>query len=153
MSRLTFNLSVPGLDNHDLSDYYFRDSFEHSSTESAFINSMNDTRLGPNRLLNHTSDRHTSHHSHAMNSNNASVVNQQNASNNAKNAKKFSLLNAFVPSFIFVIVVLMASTLFILESESDLFTSFKNVPEMVSLKYQYYQPLKRIVFKLLGMAD
>lgn len=146
-----------GMDNHDFSDYYFRDSFEHSSSESGFTNCLNDGRLGPNRLLNHTSDHlsthHPHHHSHALISNNAAVVNQQNASNSAKNAKKFSILNAFVPSFLFVIVVLVISTIFVLESDSDLFASFKNLPEMISLKYQYYQPLKKFIVKMLGKDE
>lgn len=149
------------MDNHELSDYYFRDSFEHSSSESGFTNCLNDGRLGPNRLLNHTSDHHAHHHllssssshPHALISNNATMVNQQNASNNAKNAKQFSLLNAFVPSFLFVILILMISAIIILESDAELFASFKNLPEIISLKYQYYHPLKKFALKLLGNTE
>lgn len=138
------------LDNHDLSDYYFRDSFEHSSSESGFTGGLND---GTNRLLNHTSEHHHHHlastasatHPHGLISNNANIVNQQNASNNAKNAKQFSLVSAFVPSFLFVIVIVIISTIIILESDAELFVSFKNLPEIISLKYQYYQPLRKLI--------
>lgn len=141
------------MDNHDYSDYYFRDSFEHSSSESGLTNYMNDVRLGPNRLLNHTSDHMTSHHTHGINSNNSTMVNQQNASNDAKNAKKFSIVNAFVPSFLFVIAVLVVSIIFVLESDSELFSTFKHLPEMVSLKYQYYQPLKKLIISLFSKTE
>lgn len=80
-------------------------------------------------------------------SNNSAVVNQQNATNNAKNAKKFSLLHAFVPSFIFVVVTLILTTIFILESESEIIAPIRSLPEMISLRYQYYQPLKEFFLK------
>lgn len=85
-------------------------------------------------------------HHHAT-SNNSAVVNQQNASNNAKTSKKFSIIHAFVPSFIFVVIMLAVTTIFILESESEMFTSLKNWPEMISLRYQYYQPIKEFFTK------
>lgn len=75
------------------------------------------------------------------------LVNQQNASNNAKHAKRFSLLHAFVPSFVFVVATLVLSTVVVLESESALWAPVRGMPEMVSLRYQYYQPLKEFIMK------
>lgn len=75
------------------------------------------------------------------------LVNQQNASNNAKHAKRFSLLHAFVPSFVFVVATLVLSTVVVLESESPLWAPVRGMPEMVSLRYQYYQPLKEFILK------
>lgn len=155
--------------HHDLSDYYFRDSLEHSSSESGFTNCYNDTRVGPNRLLNSMSDNFSIYQPHqqlhlasgqhrqsqqqhqSSNANSSAKVNQQNAINNAKNMKKFSILHAFVPSFVLVVLIFTMTTIFILESEADFLTSFKNLPEMMNLKYQYYQPLKDFVFKMLGL--
>lgn len=155
--------------HHDLSDYYFRDSFEHSSSESGFTNCYNDARAGPNRLLNSNSENFTIYQPHqqshlasgqhrqsqqqqqSTNANSSAVVNQQNAINNAKNIKKFSILHAFVPSFFLVVLIFTLTTIFVLESEADFLTSFKNLPEMMNLKYQYYQPLKDFLFKLLGL--
>lgn len=81
------------------------------------------------------------------------MANQQNAINSAKNMKKFSILHAFIPSFIFVIVVLTVATVFILESESDSFVTFKNLPEIIQLNYQYYQPLKNFLLRRLGLKS
>lgn len=73
--------------------------------------------------------------------------------NAMKTAKKFSIIHAFIPSFLFVIVVLITTTIFIFESESDIFVTFKNLPEMMNLKYQYYQPLKDFLLKRFGLKE
>lgn len=90
------------------------------------------------------------HHQHANNSNNAATTHH---SNTMKTVKKFSIIHAFVPSFVFVIVVLIVATIFIFESESDIFVKFKNLPEMMNLKYQYYQPLKDSLLKRFGLKN
>lgn len=133
-----------GLENNGLSDYYFRDSFDHSSSESGFT-SLTENRIG-HRLIN------TSHNvplsiTNVSSNNSAAVINQQNATNNAKTAKRFSILHAFVPSFIFVVLALVVLTIFILESESEMISGLRDLPEMKILKYQYYQPLKNVFAK------
>lgn len=161
--------AISGLgSHHDLSDYYFRDSFEHSSSESGFTNYYNETRTGPNRLHNSNSDSFATYQHHqpphlaagqqrqsqkqsASNTSSSAIVNQQNAINDAKNMKKFSILHAFIPSFFLVVLIFCLATIFILESEADFLTSFKNLPEMVNLKYQYYQPLKDFIYRMLGL--
>lgn len=145
-------------DGNDLSDYYFRDSFEHSSSESGYTTNYDALRIGPNRIggHHHTTDNFT-FHSSSQHHNNATsstaMANQQNAINSAKNIKKFSILHAFIPSFIFVIVVLFLTMVFILESESDLFVRFKNLPEMMNLNYHYYQPIKDWLMRRLGLKN
>lgn len=140
------------LDNGDLPDYYFRDSFEHSSSESGYTTNYDALRMGPNRH-NNTTDNFTFHLHHNNTSSSTAMANQQNAINSAKNMKKFSILNAFITSFIFVIVVLVIGTVFILESESDHFVTFKNLPEMMSLNYQYYQPFKDFLLRRSGLKS
>lgn len=136
-----------------LSDYYYRDSFDHSSSESGLT--LTESRLGIQRQFS-TSDQpapaaavtlpHATNH--AVTS--AHLIQQQNATNTAKSAKKFSLIQAFVPSFIFVVLVLVLSTIFIIESDSEMFVQLKNWPEMVCLRYEYYQPLKDFLIKKIG---
>lgn len=127
--------NVLGLDANGISDYYFRDSFDQSSTESGLTN-VAENRIG-HRFIT-TSDNIPFPFQH----NNSAVAIQQNATNNAKTIKQFSIIQAFVPSFIFVVIILIFGTIFILESESDIVAPFRNMPEMISLKHQYYQPLK-----------
>lgn len=153
------HISQYKLDNGDLPDYYFRDvPFEHSSSESGYTTNYDALRMGPNRLNpNHqsTTDNFTFHlqHNNSVSSSSTAMANQQNAINSAKNMKKFSILHAFIPSFIFVIVVLVIGTVWILESESDNFVTFKNLPEMMSLNYQYYQPFKNFLLRRLGLKS
>ncbi|XP_055681119.1 FERM domain-containing protein 5 isoform X1 [Lutzomyia longipalpis] len=143
-SRKHSNIDV----NSDLlSDYYYRDSFEHSSSESGLT--LTESRL--QRQFS-TSDQAPAVVAHAVNHAAASahLIHQQNATNMAKSAKKFSLIQAFVPSFIFVVLVLVLSTIFIIESDSEMFVGLKNWPEMVCLRYEYYQPLKDFLIKKIG---
>lgn len=137
-----------GLDAH-LSDYYYRDSFEHSSSESG-LTSVADTRGGGGHIhRQYTTESMPMSLQHAT-SNNSAVVNQQNASNSAKNIKKFSIIQAFVPSFIFVVVCLILFTIFILETDLSVFNTMKNWPEMICLRYQYYQPIKEFLLRLFN---
>lgn len=108
-------------------------------------------RMPSNRLHNHTTDSFTFHPYPQTATNSTAIANQQNAINSAKSIKKFSILQAFVPSFIIVIVVLVATTVFILESHSDYFVTLKTVPEMMNLNYQYYQPFKDFLFRSLRL--
>lgn len=131
-------------------DFYFRDSFDEStvSVDGPMANNIGDPRY-THRILN-TSE--TIHNSNATN--NAALVNEQNATNSAKNVRKFSLLHAFVPSFIFVVISLLITTIFILETDSEFFAPVKNLPEMVSFKYQYYQPAKEYFSaKISNLSD
>lgn len=138
-------------DGNDLADYYIRDAYDHSSSESGYMTNYDALRMASNRLHNHTTDNFTFHPYPNHVTNSTAIANQQNAINSAKSIKKFSILQAFVPSFIFVIVVLATTTVFILESESDYFVSLKNLPEMMNLNYQYYQPFKDFLLRSLRM--
>lgn len=157
-----------------LSDYYFRDSFEHSSSESGFAEHRNHNAHHPHRTANapHSASNPAAsadymplmatgnnHHPHQSSSNvnhqhstpsaqNSQLVNQQNESNSAKHqAKRFSIVHAFVPSFVFVVATLVVVTVVVLESESELWAPIRGWPEMISLRYQYYQPLKEFIIK------
>jgi FERM domain-containing protein 3/5 len=133
-----------------LSDYYFRDSCESG------VNNIAETRLGSSSSTSRpyaqttllTSDQSTVPLTVQQNIANTMIT--QNAENHAKSVKKFSIINAFIPSFCFVVIVLIISAVFVLESDSDLFVNLKNWPEMICLRYQYYQPLKEFVAKKIN---
>uniref|UniRef100_A0AAG5DS23 Moesin/ezrin/radixin homolog 1 n=1 Tax=Anopheles atroparvus TaxID=41427 RepID=A0AAG5DS23_ANOAO len=125
-----------GESNDHLSDYYFRDSFDHSSSDG----------VGGGHAGNISGSASANAHANSA----ASIIQQQNASNSAKTAKKFSLIQAFVPSFLFVVVVLVVSAVYVLETDSELFAPLRNWPEMICLRYQYYQPLKEFLAKKFG---
>ena len=78
------------------------------------------------------------------------AINNSDQPLNSKPLKKFSLLNTFIPSFIFVILAMSISAIFILESESEFFAPIRNWPEMNSLRFQYYEPLKEFIASKIG---
>jgi FERM domain-containing protein 3/5 len=73
-----------------------------------------------------------------------------NNNSDGKSLRKFSLLHTFIPSFIIVILAMSISAIFILESESEIFAPIRNWPEMNSLRFQYYEPLKEFLASKIG---
>jgi FERM domain-containing protein 3/5 len=67
-----------------------------------------------------------------------------------KPSKKFSLLHTFIPSFFFVILAFTISAVLVLETETEFFAPIRNWPEMDSLRFQYYQPLKDFIQSKIG---
>lgn len=139
--------------NELLTDYYtFRDSFEHSSSESGFTN-LTDTRIGmkaPNGA-----GAENNHHSISNNATNSMMMTaqQQNAMNSAKKAmgaRRLSLVHVFVPSFVLMLTCLFVVAIFIIESDSEALQRIKHWPEMVSLRYLYYEPAKNYLRELIG---
>ncbi|KAJ8951961.1 hypothetical protein NQ318_013631, partial [Aromia moschata] len=49
----------------------------------------------------------------------------------------------YVPTLVVVTVVVLIATVIMLETDCEVFGSFRNMPEMVSLRYQVYEPLKQ----------
>ncbi|KAG5900253.1 hypothetical protein JTB14_018233 [Gonioctena quinquepunctata] len=99
------------------SDYYFRDSFEHSSSESQLID--NSYRGYETTNPSHRSSRSQTPLSHAQVDGRICLPNTAHAVHtNSKKCKKFSLVGAFVPSLIIVTVFVFISTIVILESDS-----------------------------------
>lgn len=131
-----------------LTDYYtFRDSFEHSSSESGFTN-LTDTRIGMKPVKTGNGPTLDGNHH-----NNATTVLQQNAANNAKSgggARRFSLVHVFVPSFVLMLTLLFLAAIYIIESDPESFKGIKEWPEMISLRYQYYEPAKKFFAELVS---
>lgn len=125
------------------SDYYFRDSFEHSSSESQLIE--NNYRGYEATNPSHRSSRSQTPLSHSHIDGRICLPNTT-YSNNHKSIQKthnFNVINAFIPSFIIVTVLLLLTTIILLETDCELFGTFRNMPEIISLRYQFYEPIKK----------
>ncbi|KAI9586248.1 FERM domain-containing protein 5 isoform X1 [Glossina fuscipes] len=150
-------------------EYYLKgDAIEYSAPECAAINNLCEGRLSHQSTKNKRNEYHSYGQQHQVAYASAcptvsdasksatqgkGVENQydrQNAANCAKGVRKFRFLNAFIPSFLFVIFAMTVSAVVILESESEIFERIRNMPEMISLRYQYYQPLKEYVLQKFG---
>lgn len=116
-----------------LSDFY-RESYDPEITNIDDLNMTQATFIGEGMIPIQTT----------------AINNMTDSSLKSKSLKKFSLINAFIPSFIFVILAMSISAIFILETDSEFFAPIRNWPEMDSLRFQYYEPLKEFLASKIG---
>ncbi|KAF4529180.1 hypothetical protein B566_EDAN017548 [Ephemera danica] len=112
-------------------EYYFRDSFDHSSSESQLdmggrVSGMTTTREGL-ALQPHLGGPPT-----------------------PLPTRSFNLLRVFVPAFLFAALILTAVLIVVLESDSELLSGLRGLPEMVILRQEYYEPAKEYIRQKLG---
>lgn len=137
-------LSVLKDDSMDrFSDYYFRDSFEHSSSESQLID--NSYRTYDTTNPSHRSSRSQTPLSHSQIDGRICLPNTSHARRQTQRTRRFNLIRAFLPSFLIVTVLIILMTVIMLETDCELFGSLRNIPEMVSLRYQIYEPVKKFI--------
>ncbi|XP_015594364.1 FERM domain-containing protein 5 isoform X6 [Cephus cinctus] len=133
-----------GQNESDLNDYYFRDSFDHSSSES--------------QLLDVTGKTH---------SRSATPVPKMQKLQNSKlclqaqhrtdgritriTLKSLRIVKLFVPAFMLTITVLFIVIVLVFETDTTLFNSLRKTPEMVALRNQYYVPIKEFLRTKLGL--
>lgn len=137
--------------------YAYRDSVEHSSTESGLTVNGYDHPRKHNEARQHGSYSPNLYYGQsdgAVNSSSPadSFLHADPSTRKVKKFRKFHLLHAFVPSVIFVAFAMAGTAVFIMESESEAFEQLRNSPEMLCLRYQYYQPLKEFVLEKLGRS-
>lgn len=135
----------------------YRDSVEHSSTESGLTVNGYDHPRKHNEARQHGSYSPNLYYGQsdgAVNSSSPadSFLHADPSTRKVKKFRKFHLLHAFVPSVIFVAFAMAGTAVFIMESESEAFEQLRNSPEMLCLRYQYYQPLKEFVLEKLGRS-
>lgn len=124
--------------SHHFNDYYFRDSFEHSSSESQLTNfGVENPGRGPEESSHQSSSSHTPSR-RAL----ATIPSAHSSKPPIVTTKRFSILKAFIPSFLFVCFSLLFLTVLILECDWPLLKRFRQWPEIVSLHYHYYRPMK-----------
>lgn len=129
------------------SDYYFRDSFEHSSSESQLIDHRGYETTNPS----HRSSRSQTPLSHSHIDNrlylpNTTPISRQRS---PKKDRKFNIMKTFVPTFIAVTVITLILFIIILETDIEYLSRIQNIPEVMSLKYHFYEPIKKKLLNLL----
>lgn len=142
----------------DISNFYLKseDSMLYSTPESSTFNAYDgESSISPRNFENipntyfhqpqTTRTTANSNYIPSTTSNDPSSDNQY--ANSAKGVRKFHFINAFIPSVVFVVIAMVISAIIVLESDSDLFEQIRNLPEMLSLRYQYYQPLKEYILQ------
>lgn len=149
------------------SDYYFRDSFEHSSSESqlnlmatnsssgggyqqpqqqpqqqsSHRSSRSQTPLGGeggNHVLLQSSRIHSSTPTRQQHQQQQPIV----ASTKRRPLTSLSWLRVFVPSVAVVTLAVLVGAVLVLETDLELFGALRSRPETDTLRYQWYEPLK-----------
>lgn len=129
------------------SDYCFRDSFEHSSSESQLIDSgyrgYETTNPSHRSSRSQTPLSHSHIDSRLYLSNTAPVSRQRSP----QKARKFNMIKTFVPTCIAVTVFTLILIVIILETDIEYLRRIQSIPEVVSLKYHFYEPVKQYIKK------
>lgn len=133
------------------SDYCFRDSFEHSSSESQLIDSG--YRGYETKNPSHRSSRSQTPLSHSHIDNrlylpNTAAVNSKQRS--PHKPRKFKMMKLFLPTLIAVTVITLIMIILVLEMDNEYVSKIQNIPEVISLKYHFYEPIKQYIKKKIS---
>ncbi|XP_067002691.2 FERM domain-containing protein 5 [Anabrus simplex] len=136
--------------SHPFDDYYFRDSFDHSSSESQLVELSGSGQK--QQLLTSSTGGGLSHRSTPVTRTKTSskLSLQPTPTHSTAGSRRFNLLQVFVPSFLFVAVSLAVATILVLESDCDVLSSVRRWPEMVTLRRDYYEPAKEYLRQRLA---
>ncbi|XP_066593637.1 FERM domain-containing protein 5 isoform X2 [Prorops nasuta] len=141
----TFCRSV-GSHEVDASDYYFRDSFDHSSSESQLLDASGRPQ-----------SRSVTPVPKMQKLQNSKLPVQQQPQRQQwlyrRWSGKFShkslrIVRLCVSAFVLTVTVLFIVIVVVFETDTSLFSSLRKTPEMVALRTQYYVPIKEFLRKL-----
>jgi len=137
----------------EANDYYFRDSFDHSSSESQLLDASGKPhsrsvtpvpkmqKLQNSKLCLQQQQHHQQQHSQGV---------RRVASGKLRH-KSLHVIRIFIPVFMLTITVLFIVTVLVFETDTTLFNSLRKTPEMVALRSQYYVPIKEFLRTKLGL--
>ncbi|XP_076625404.1 FERM domain containing isoform X4 [Colletes latitarsis] len=129
----------------DTNDYYFRDSFDHSSSESQLLDA---TGKPHSRSVTPVPQMQKLQNSKLC-------LHQQQQPNRRVDGKlrhkSLQIVRLFVPAFVLAITVLFIVLVLVFETDTMLFNSLRKTPEMVALRNQYYVPIKEFLRTKLGL--
>ncbi|XP_043800920.1 FERM domain-containing protein 5 isoform X3 [Apis laboriosa] len=131
-----------------INDYYFRDSFDHSSSESHLLDtsgkphSRSVTPVPKMQKLQNVKEFHQQQQQQQL---------QQTGRRSKSRHKSLRITRFFIPAFMLTITVLFTVIVLVFETDTTLFNNLRKTPEMVALKNQYYVPIKEFLRTKLGL--
>ncbi|XP_015182396.1 PREDICTED: FERM domain-containing protein 5 isoform X4 [Polistes dominula] len=152
----------------EMNDYYFRDSFDHSSSESQLLDASGKPhsrsvtpvpkmqKLQNSKLCLQQKHQHQHQHQHQQ----QQQLQQQQQQQQSHLARRFQgklrhrsmrILRRFVPAFMLVLTAFFVSLIMIFETDATIFNSLRKTPEMVAFRNQYYVPLKEFLRTKFGL--
>ncbi|XP_006572072.1 FERM domain-containing protein 5 isoform X5 [Apis mellifera] len=133
-----------------INDYYFRDSFDHSSSESQLLDasgkphSRSVTPVPKMQKLQNAKEFHQQQQQQQQQL-------QQTGRRSKSRHKSLRITRLFIPAFMLTITVLFTVIVLVFETDTTLFNNLRKTPEMVALKNQYYVPIKEFLRTKLGL--
>lgn len=125
------------------SDYCFRDSFEHSSSESQLIDGGYHSYEATNPSHRSSLSQMPSAQSHVDGRLHLPSTAIPNKQKNSTKSQKFNMVKTFIPTFLLVTTVICVLLIVILETETEFCGSVRSLPEVIYLRYHLYEPVKR----------
>lgn len=133
-----------------MNDYYFRDSFDHSSSESQLLDAAGKSHsrsVTPvpkmQKLQNSKLCLQQQQHQHHQQS--------SRRLDSKLRHKSLRIVRLFIPAFMLTITVLFIVIVLVFETDTTLFNSLRKTPEMVALRNQYYVPIKEFLRTKLSL--
>ncbi|XP_051172551.1 FERM domain-containing protein 5 isoform X2 [Leptopilina boulardi] len=124
----------------DANDYYFRDSFDHSSSENQLLDS---TGKSHNRTVTPVPKMQKLQ--------NSKMSSQSRRAGVKIKEKSLRVVKLLIPAFMITIIVIFIAIVLIFETDSNFVNSLRKTPEMVALQNQFYVPIKEFLRSKLGL--
>lgn len=120
-------------------DYYFRDSMDHSSSESQLVGASHRSSRSQTPVLRSSKIPLPPALTPARPQ--PTPTTSLNINNRVSN-RTFNIIRIFVPSFVITTVSLLVIIILVLETDYEILGSLRRAPEMITLRRLYYEPTK-----------
>ncbi|XP_044576889.1 FERM domain-containing protein 5 isoform X4 [Cotesia glomerata] len=135
----------------DTNDYFFRDSFDHSSSESQLVDGLGKTQ---SRSVTPVPKMQKLQNSklclQPVGSATKSII-VGGGSSRSRALRSVRCIRLFVSAFILTVTMLFIVVVIVFETDSAVFESIRKTPEMISFKSHYYVPIREFLRTKLGL--
>lgn len=135
----------------DTNDYFFRDSFDHSSSESQLVDGLGKTQ---SRSVTPVPKMQKLQNSklclQPVGSTTKSII-VGGGSSRSRALRSVRCIRLFVSAFILTVTMLFIVVVIVFETDSAVFESIRKTPEMISFKSHYYVPIREFLRTKLGL--
>ncbi|XP_074095413.1 FERM domain containing isoform X5 [Cotesia typhae] len=136
----------------DTNDYFFRDSFDHSSSESQLVDGLGKTQ---SRSVTPVPKMQKLQNSklclQPVGSTTKSIIVGGGGSSRSRALRSVRCIRLFVSAFILTVTMLFIVVVIVFETDSAVFESIRKTPEMISFKSHYYVPIREFLRTKLGL--
>jgi hypothetical protein len=120
------------------SDYYFRDSLDHSSSESQLIGASHRSSRSPTPVSIPRTTKIPLPPPQSSDSSTSKVTPTRVSPHS-----RFHFMRVFLPSFLVAAVLVITVIVIVLETDTEAFGALRRAPEMVALRVHYYERIKQ----------